>query len=330
MTVKEIMKGIYTFPVVLPQLPLRELNVYVIKGADRSLVIDLGLGCEESYIDFAEGLSLLGIDQKDVDIYFTHQHIDHTGMLDYVRGQGAQVYITKTDADWVDLNSSYLGMADRLRMVLERGGVDVSLYTHDKLMEVYSNLPSASGIGDYNEVEEGTILSYGEYNLCCVEVPGHTRGHTALYEPNFKLLFSGDHVLDRITPNIAVTTNDFEFDTLGAYIDSLKKTLSMEIDLLCPGHGNMISKPQKRMVELINHHLLRKAEIIEAFTCVDNKFVTALDVVPKISWKVRDIREAPLRQQQFMLMETMAHLNNLVNEGLLKCKMLERVATYSI
>ncbi len=39
---REVMRNIYRIPVPLPNNPLRELNCYLIRGKDRSLLIDTG------------------------------------------------------------------------------------------------------------------------------------------------------------------------------------------------------------------------------------------------------------------------------------------------
>ena len=49
-----------------------------------------------------------------------------------------------------------------------------------------------------------TIAS-GIFNLKVIWTPGHSPGHICLYEPVHKILFSGDHVLPVITPNISLT-----------------------------------------------------------------------------------------------------------------------------
>ena len=40
--VVEILPGIFRLPIPLPRNPLRELNAYLIRGRDRSLLIDTG------------------------------------------------------------------------------------------------------------------------------------------------------------------------------------------------------------------------------------------------------------------------------------------------
>ena len=44
---KEIIPNIYSIPVPLPNNPLKELNAYLVKGSQRSLLIDTGFNLPE-------------------------------------------------------------------------------------------------------------------------------------------------------------------------------------------------------------------------------------------------------------------------------------------
>ena len=53
---KEIIPNIYSIPVPLPNNPLKELNAYLIKGPDRSLLIDTGFNLPECWRPWREAL----------------------------------------------------------------------------------------------------------------------------------------------------------------------------------------------------------------------------------------------------------------------------------
>ena len=55
--VKEIIPNIYSIPVPLPNNPLKELNAYLIKGPDRSLLMDTGFNLPECREALEKGLS---------------------------------------------------------------------------------------------------------------------------------------------------------------------------------------------------------------------------------------------------------------------------------
>ena len=54
-------------------------------------------------------------------------------------------------------------------------------------------------------LEHGDVADLPGWSLRAVHTPGHTPGHLCFAEERTGLLFSGDHVLPRITPNISTT-----------------------------------------------------------------------------------------------------------------------------
>ena len=63
------------------------------------------------------------------------------------------------------------------------------------------------------------------------------------YEEENKILISGDHILFDITPNI---TRWPELDnSLKVYLASLEKVKDLDVNLVLPGHRNMMSDHRK-------------------------------------------------------------------------------------
>ena len=60
---------------------------------------------------------------------------------------------------------------------------------------------------------------------------GHSPGHVCLYSRERKLLFSGDQILENITPNIAWHPGR---DMLGDFLESLRRLADLEVDLILP------------------------------------------------------------------------------------------------
>jgi len=93
-----------------------------------------------------------------------------------------------------------------------------------------------------------------------IETPGHSPGHCCLYEPNKRILFSGDHLLREITPNVSLWSE--EVDVLNLYLTNLKRFTELEVKVVLPGHGDPFSEFEKRIYELERHHAERCDEIL--------------------------------------------------------------------
>ena len=63
-----ISEGLYRIPVPLPGNPLRELNSYLLRGRERSLLIDTGFRQEEGRRALFAGLAELDVDEERVPV----------------------------------------------------------------------------------------------------------------------------------------------------------------------------------------------------------------------------------------------------------------------
>ena len=102
-------------------------------------------------------------------------------------------------------------------------------------------------------LHEDDEIKLGEFTFKVINVPGHTPGHIGLYEEKHKLFFGGDHILGRITPNIAFW--GFQYgDMLEVYLENLRKIYDYDINYYIPAHRFIIKDHKSRINELISHH----------------------------------------------------------------------------
>ena len=106
-------------------------------------------------------------------------------------------------------------------------------------------------------VNDGDIIALGGIDLEVVHTPGHNPGHMCLYIRKSKIMFSGDHVLAKTTTALQPPWGD-----MTEYIESLRKLLKYDIDLMLPAHGPPITEARKRIEELIRHRIEREAQVI--------------------------------------------------------------------
>ena len=160
-------------------------------------------------------------------------------------------------------------------------------------------------------MRENDTIQVGDYCFTCIETPGHSPGHMCLYEKNKKILFSGDHILSNITPNITCWPD--LANTLNAYLKSLDKVYVMDIDLVLPGHRSLMTDHKERIVELKAHH---ESRLNEALSAIREEDKTAWEVAPHIAWDIRasSWEEFPSAQKWFAMGETIAHLHYLEAE----------------
>jgi glyoxylase-like metal-dependent hydrolase (beta-lactamase superfamily II) len=133
-----------------------------------------------------------------------------------------------------------------------------------------------------------------------------------LYEPNQKILVSGDHILFDITPNITSWPN--MENTLDEYLKNLDKVYPLDVNLVLPGHRSIEKNHRQRILELKVHHRARADEILAALG-QDTK--TAYQIAPLVTWNVsyNSWEQFPTPQKFFATGEVIAHLKYLEGEG---------------
>jgi glyoxylase-like metal-dependent hydrolase (beta-lactamase superfamily II) len=279
--IEELLKDIFIIRVPLPDNPLKNINCYLIKGRERNLLIDTAFNTDVCYTALKSGLDKLNVDIQNTDIFLTHQHSDHTGLAASIATDKSRIYMSETDREgynnllkpeyWNLINDEFLTYGFSQDELDENKNKNpMSTYLSSKQIEI-------TGISD------GFEIDLGNYKLKCIDTPGHTPGHMCLYDEKHKILFSGDHVIFDITPNI---TSWIGIDnSLGLYIESLNKIKKFDIKFTFSAHRQAMGNCYKRIDELIHHH---EDRLKEAYEIVKNsKGIATYDVASKMTWSIR-------------------------------------------
>ena len=320
---EEILENVYRIPVALPDNPLKELNSYLIKDPGHSLLIDTGFRLDECREALLNGLSELGEDPQSVDIFLTHMHSDHAGLAADIVGEGRHIYISATDYKLLATNDVeekliVVTLAERFRTA---GMPDFIIDSMTEINPAIAYSPKTNAI-QYTIVQDGETIRAGGYALRCIHTPGHTPGHMCLWDETNGTMFTGDHVLFDITPNITAWT--FVDDSLDDYLKSLRAVIKYPVKTALPGHR----KPgvfHKRIDGLLNHHQTRLDEVERLIREAPGS--TAYDISGKMRWKIRASNwgDFPPTQKIFAVGECMSHLDYLLRRGKI-CSRLDEKA----
>ena len=67
--------------------------------------------------------------------------------------------------------------------------------------------------------------------------PGHTKSNISVYQKDERVLYCGDCVLPEFIPNL----EEGDIPEWQSWIESLERIQLLDIDIIVPGHGNVIS-----------------------------------------------------------------------------------------
>jgi len=320
---EEIYPHLYRIEIPLPESPLKSLNSYVIKGGERNLIIDTGLNRKECQVAMMEGLAALGIGLETVDIFITHLHADHFGLLPRLATAETKIYFNRPDGEIIE---NWQGFEPMIKYAGKNGLPEDTLRA---AIEQHPGYKYGTGwMPALKMIDDGEILTFGVYELTCIQTPGHTRGHTCLYDPRRRFMIAGDHILEDITPNIQCWSDDH--DPLRDYLASLDKVYHLDVERVLPGHRRIFTNYRGRIDQLKGHHMERLEEVMGILA--DRSPRSAFDVASKMHWDIaaENWEVFPVAQKWFATGEAISHLRLLEREGRIRREAEEPVILYEV
>lgn len=324
---REVYRNIYLAELPLPNNPLKYLNFYIIKGQDQSMIIDTGFNREDTKKDMMKIFKELDLKPENTILFLTHLHSDHTGLATYLEEMGLTVYASKMDGRLLNdsVQKSDPMWQDTIQQGIWQGLEEDQLDIEDHPGFKFRPTDHINFV----PAIPGEHIQIGEYDFEIIDLKGHTPGIVGLYEKDHKILFCGDHILGKITPNI--TFWGFQYgDILGTYLESLDFVHGMDIDHLFSSHRFLVDDHRIRIDELHSHHAKRLDEAREALRKSGRS--TVRTVTKQLHWdiKSRNWGEFPKAQKWFAAGEAHAHLEHLRALGELTMEEEDGVLYYAI
>jgi glyoxylase-like metal-dependent hydrolase (beta-lactamase superfamily II) len=297
--------GAGTYRITLP-LPFPDpiaVNCYLFEGDDGLTLLDCGVDGPTEHDVLARAFERLGFAMSDLHrLVASHLHVDHMGMAKRVMEAHANEWVmhTSAEAEIPHYNDWEVGRVSLARTVQAAGAPEDAIERFRREWvrpEWFSQAVKPS-----HPVEDGDQIPLSRTrHLEVIYTPGHQANHMCLLDSQTGRLFSGDHVLPRISPFIPYTGEDQ--DHLRDYLGSLDRITKLEVRETFPGHGPTIERGSARAHQIHLHHQ-RRLDIM-------------LDVLaehPATPWHVMQNvfrpNLSPL-EERLAFQETMAHLEYL-------------------
>jgi glyoxylase-like metal-dependent hydrolase (beta-lactamase superfamily II) len=215
---------------------LLSANFWWLRGHDRDIVIDAGLGVvalREAIPDLFE---------RDPMVLLTHAHLDHVGGAAEFADRAAHPAEAELLAAGVP--ASLYGAQLYAKLGLDPAGVPVPELMIDVLPDpgydpaTYRVEPMTLN----RLLDDGDHIDLGGRELTVLHLPGHTPGSIALLEERTGTLYSGDIVYDGglidNLPNSDVT----------AYRRSMQFLADLDVSIVHPGHGHSFDRTRLRQL----------------------------------------------------------------------------------
>ncbi|WP_210603374.1 MBL fold metallo-hydrolase [Brevibacterium oceani] len=306
--VERVAEGVWAVPVPIPNNPLVYTYCYAIADGSGVVLIDPGWDGKNQYRALTSALADLGFTVADIHgIAITHYHRDHIGLVPALLAENPDAWVAMHGEDLRSIKRFYTNAVDM------GTGVDPNLniaraygVPEDRWAEVESLQVGSSKAGrsaktgksaeageatdpmslyrqamsrlpeTIHVLDDGTELPLDDGTITAMWTPGHTYGHSTFVRADDDLLFSGDHVLPTITPNIGLDSGAITH-SLGDYLRSLEKLAQLDANVaVLPAHGFRFTGLHDRKVELVEHHHERLDEIRARMDATDDHSVYSI------------------------------------------------------
>ena len=176
------------------------------------------------------------------------------------------------------------------------GTADGIVLTHDHAdhSEAAGALSARLGVPvhAFGDLRDGDTI--GPFTV--LELPGHADDHLVFVAG--RAAFTGDAVLGE--------GSVFVSGRLREYLDGLRRLRALDLEVLCPGHGDEVTDPNAKLDQYLAHRAERERKLLAALDAGLHTEDELLDA----AWD-----DAPVAVRPFAAVTLRAHLEKLREEG---------------
>jgi glyoxylase-like metal-dependent hydrolase (beta-lactamase superfamily II) len=304
---ERILPGVFRLRLPLPWPGVPHCNAWAVAAGDGVVLFDTGMHQPGSFVDLERALAMCGLSVEDVRLVVcTHAHSDHYG-------QAATIVERAGCELWMHPNYEHMtqwardtdaAIARRLEVARQSGVPEEPLRRYASERREHD-----SGIAAVIEPDRALVggvsiaTDLGAWTVH--ETPGHAPSHVCLFQPERRLLISGDHLLGRIS---LFFDYGYSPDPVGEFVGSLNVVERLGARLCLAGHGRTFTDVHAHIEG--NRTLVReRTEQVLAVIAAEPR--TAFEVVPEV------LGEVPFTPNTapWLLTETLAFLKHLEITG---------------
>lgn len=306
---ERVLPGLWRLRLPLPWPGVPHGNAWAVADGDGITLVDTGIHSEGSMSELERAMDQVGLSLDRVNrLLITHAHNDHWGQAKpIVERAGCEMWIHPAH------KLALAQLADReaqLRLRLEIGrqsGVPQAALDAYAESEAGRRPLFAGPVEDTRELVDDVRFATDLGEWTAYETPGHSPSHVCLYQPEHRLLISGDHLLGRIVLWFDRDTPD----PIAEYLNSLDVVAALRARLALSGHG----KPFLDVPGHIEGSRRAVARLLEgALRALADGPRTAMDVSTEIHG-ADGPRTGPPADPTWLLPLTLCALEHLERQG---------------
>jgi glyoxylase-like metal-dependent hydrolase (beta-lactamase superfamily II) len=307
-------RGVHCVPVPTP-FAVGRVNCYLIED-DPLTLLDAGPNSATSLTSLEGALVAHGRRVEELErIVVTHQHIDHIGLVQILAERsGAEVCALDRLAPW---------LADYKRKMEENDTFSAAIMLRNGIPQdvVYALRAVSASFRAWGAAAhvtrplgDGELLAFAGRSWRVLHRPGHSPSDTVFWDEASGELFGGDHLIKRISSNplLSKPLEEQQNDlaprprALMTYLDSLRLTREMELDVVFAGHGEPVEDHRGLIDERFRMHERRANKL---FGLIAERPRNAYELAQEMWGNVA------VTQAFLTLSEVLGHIDLLIADG---------------
>jgi glyoxylase-like metal-dependent hydrolase (beta-lactamase superfamily II) len=231
-----------------------------------------------SLAQLERALAMCNLRLEDIRLVVcTHAHSDHWGQAaSIVERSGCELWIHPNHRRMARMTEDRAAVLARRIEVARQSGVPEGPLRRYESESRTRESGIAGAVEPDRDLEPGAsiLTDVGEWTVH--ETPGHAPSHVCLFQPERRLLISGDHLLGRISLYFDYGQTP---DPVGEFLDSLGVVERLSPRVCLPGHGRTFADVRAHIDgnrKLVNERLER---VLDA---VSREPLTAFEIVPRV------------------------------------------------
>ncbi len=303
---ERVLPGLWRLRLPLPWPGIPHCNAWALAKGDGFVLVDTGMYDSTSmdHLDRALHQVKLNVDDTSL-LVITHAHSDHWGQSSpIVERAGCEMWMHPNhEAQFANLSDPDRALTRRMEVARHSGVPDGALTEYVKRAK---DMPSgiAETIEPHQPLIDGVTIDTDLGTWQVIETPGHTPSHVCLFQPERRLLISGDHLLGRISLYFDYGQST---DPVGEYLSSLEKIEGARARLALSGHG-------KPFLDVPGHIEGTRRLVVEnierATASVTREPRTAMTIALDMFREQRGVRHPA-----WLLSQTLCYLRHLEQAG---------------
>jgi glyoxylase-like metal-dependent hydrolase (beta-lactamase superfamily II) len=307
---ERVLPGLWRLRLPLPWPGVPHCNAWAIAAGSGIVLVDTGMHEPGSLAQLELALEQVNLRLEHVRLLVcTHAHSDHWGQAAPVRRRSGAEF-------WMHPNHAHAtsGAGDRQAALERRLEVARQSGVPEGALRRYAERAKEMPSGIESVIEPDRALVPGveietDLGVWTVhETPGHAPSHVCLFQPERRLLISGDHLLGRIS-----LYYDYGWtpDPAGEFLTSLDSVQELDARLCLAGHGRPFTDVR---AHIDGNRTLVGERLDAVLLAVAGEPRTAVEIVPEVYGE-------PLRSSNagWLLSQTLCYLRHLELRGRVEC-----------